>query len=107
MIKYLRDGDTSALQEYIGEVMPNTPRGISFLQLNLLGSHDTARAMTALAGEAENGRSVKQLSQTKMSEEDYCLARKRLILAYLMAATFPGRPVLRLYLKCQPIVCRP
>ena len=29
-----------------------------------------------------------------MSEEDYCLARKRLILAYLMAATFPGRPMI-------------
>ena len=94
VIKYLRDGDTSALQEYIWEVMPNTPRGTMFLQLNLLGSHDTPRALTALAGEAENGRSVKQLSQTKMSEAEYGLARRRLILAYLMSATFPGRPMI-------------
>ena len=92
-IEYIRNGNTALLTEYIREVMPNMPREVRDLQLNLLGSHDTPRALTALGGEAENGRTVKQLSCEKMSAEQYDLARRRLILSYLMAATFPGRPM--------------
>ena len=92
-LNYIRNGETDALREYIGEVLPNMPREVRDLQLNLLGSHDTPRALTALGGEPENGRTVKQLSGVKMTGEEYAVARRRLILAYLMAATFPGRPM--------------
>ncbi|MBO4284331.1 MAG: glycoside hydrolase family 13 protein [Clostridia bacterium] len=93
-LAYIRTGNTDPLNEYIGEIMPNMPREVRDLQLNLLGSHDTPRALTALGGEPENGRTVKQLSGVKMTGEEYAVARKRLILAYLMASTFPGRPMI-------------
>ena len=93
-LSYLRDGGTDALGEYIGEVMPNMPREVRDRQLNLLGSHDTPRALTALGGERENGRTVRELSGVKMTPEEYAVARKRLILAYLTSATFPGRPMI-------------
>lgn len=92
-LSYLRDGETEALCEYIGEVMPNMPREVRDRQLNLLGSHDTPRALTALGGERENGRTVRELAGVKMTPGEYAVARKRLILAYLMASTFPGRPM--------------
>ena len=92
-LEYIRNGNTAPLTEYIGEVMPNMPREVRDLQLNLLGSHDTPRALTALGGEQENGRAVRELSGIKMTSEELSLARRRLILAYLMAATFPGRPM--------------
>lgn len=93
-IEYLRDGKTDALISYIGEVMPNMPREVRNLQLNLLGSHDTPRALTALGGERERGRTVRELSDVRMNGEEYAVAERRLILAYLMAATFPGRPMI-------------
>ena len=93
-LEYIRTGNTAPLTEYIGEVLPNMPREVRDLQLNLLGSHDTPRVLTALGGETENGRTVKELSQTKMDDGQYAVARRRLILAYLMAATLPGRPMI-------------
>ena len=94
ILEYLRDGKTDALTDYIGEVMPNMPRETVPLQLNLIGSHDTARAITALAGEPENGRTVRELSGVRMNREQYDVGRRRLILAFLLSATFPGRPMI-------------
>ena len=94
IVEYLRTGKTGSLAYYLGEVMPNMPREVERLQLNLLGTHDTPRALTALGGELENGRTVRQLSGVKMNQEEYTVARDRLILSYLIAATFPGRPMI-------------
>lgn len=94
IIDYIRNGATDSLAYYIGEVMPNMPRETVGLQLNLIGTHDTSRALTALGGEQENGRAVRELSGVKMTEEEYAVARDRLILAYLCSATFPGRPMI-------------
>ena len=71
ILEYLRDGKSDSLAYYIGEVMPNMPRETVPLQLNLIGTHDTARAITALAGEPENGRTVRELADVKMTREEY------------------------------------
>ena len=94
ILEYVRDGKTEALWNYVSEVMPNMPRETVGLQLNLIGTHDTPRALTALGGEPENGRAVRELSNLKMTGDEYAVARDRLILAYLMSATFPGRPMI-------------
>lgn len=94
IIEYVRTGKTEALGYYVSEVMPNMPRETVGLQLNLIGTHDTPRAITSLGGEPENGRTVRALSNVKMTEGEYAVARDRLILAYLMSATFPGRPMI-------------
>ena len=94
ILEYVRTGKTDALGYYVSEVMPNMPRETLGLQLNLIGTHDTPRALTALGGQPENGRAVRELSNVRMTEEEYAVARDRLILAYLMAATFPGRPMI-------------
>ena len=94
ILEYLRDGKTDSLAYYIGEVMPNMPRETVPLQLNLIGTHDTARAITALAGEPENGRTVRELADVKMTREEYDVGARRLILAFLLSATFPGRPMI-------------
>lgn len=94
IIGYLRDGETDTLLYYIRDVMPNMPREVLSHQLNLIGTHDTPRALTALGGERENGRNVRDLSNVKMDEGEYRVARDRLILAYLISATFPGRPMI-------------
>ena len=94
ILEYLRDGKTDSLAYYIGEVMPNMPRETVPLQLNLIGTHDTPRAITALAGEPENGRTVRELADVKMAREEYDIGARRLILAFLLSATFPGRPMI-------------
>ena len=94
IVEYLREGKTDALAYYVGEVMPNMPRETVPLQLNLIGTHDTARAITSLAGERESGRTVRELADVKMNREEYDVGVRRLILAFLLSATFPGRPMI-------------
>jgi glycosidase len=61
ILRYLREGNVSSMRYYIDEVMPNTPRRILHTQMNLIGTHDTLRAITALVGESPEGHTNAEL----------------------------------------------
>ena len=60
--------------------------------MNLLGSHDTPRIITALHGISPDGRSAKELANTKIDLSEYNTAIKKVALAYTILATIPGIP---------------
>jgi glycosidase len=60
--------------------------------MNLLGTHDTLRILTALGGASEEGKSNAVLAHLRMTKEERGLALERLKLAYLALATLPGLP---------------
>ena len=69
------------------------PRPFYEACLNLLGSHDTLRAVTALSGAPErNAISREQQQSYAPSPEDAALGRKRLILAAAIQMCMPGVP---------------
>lgn len=92
LIAYLRSGELRPLRYALTEVLPNMPRRIAALTMNLLGSHDTVRVLTALVGEEEGERTPGELASTVLPPEAYRRGRRLLSLAYLALATLPGIP---------------
>ena len=92
LIAYLRSGELRSLRYALTEVLPNMPRRIAALTMNLLGSHDTVRVLTALVGEEEGGRSPRELASMRLTPAAYRRGRRLLTLAYLALATLPGIP---------------
>ena len=92
LISYFRDGDCRPLMQYFTDIMPNTPPRILNAQMNLLGTHDTVRILTALGGRNADGMTNDQLAVLRMSEDERKEAKKRLAAAYLVLATLPGIP---------------
>ncbi len=92
LISYIRKKETDALRYALTDVIFNAPERIRNIQMNLLGSHDTERILTALAGEAPNGKSNDQLAKKRMTDRERALGRARYICAYTVAATLPGIP---------------
>lgn len=92
LIAYFRSGELHPLRYALTEVLPNMPRRIAALTMNLLGTHDTERVLTALVGEEEGERTPAELATASLSPEQYRRGRRLLILAYLALATLPGIP---------------
>ena len=76
------------------EVYPNTPKRILDAQMNLLGTHDTERILTALAGEHRADITNAELRKKRMSEEERALGKQRLKMLYTVLATLPGMPMI-------------
>jgi len=92
VLRYLREKDPGALAYYFGEVLPNMPKRAADAAMNLLGTHDTLRVLTALGGESPEGKSNDVLSTLRMSKAQREKAIDLLIGAYLIVATVPGIP---------------
>ena len=94
IIELFRGGNPEALRYALCEVMPNAPARVQHTQMNLFGSHDTARILTALAGKLSEGHTNDELAVMRMSREERALGIKRLKAAYLLLATLPGVPMI-------------
>lgn len=94
LIDFLRNHDASALRYALTEVLPNAPKRIADAQMNLLGTHDTERILTALAGRLRGNRSNEELAHARMNEDEYQKGVALLRLAYTALATLPGVPTI-------------
>jgi glycosidase len=92
IIAYVRHGDMWKFLRTANSLYYNYPREMTHQLLNLLGSHDTVRAITMLAGSGSEGLSSDMLAEKRMTAEEYKLGVKRLKLAYFILATIPGVP---------------
>ena len=92
IISYLRDHDTSALEYALDEVTFNAPVRIRNMQMNLLGTHDTERIITILAGPRADGKTNAELSQLYLDSDERARGLKLVRLAYAILATVPGIP---------------
>ncbi len=94
IIDFLRYADEGALRYALCEVVPNTPKRILDSQMNLLGTHDTERIITALSAPSKEGMTNEEISRFKMKKEDYERGRELLRLAYVILATVEGVPTI-------------
>ena len=62
--------------------------------MNLLGSHDTVRVLTALAGRNCEGYTNAQLRDIRLNDEEYSTGVNKLKMAYTILATIPGLPTI-------------
>ncbi len=94
LIAFFRHGDTAPLSYALTEVLPNMPPRAAHLAMNLLGTHDTERILTALVAEEAGGRSPKELAEYRLPPREYKRGRSLTALAYLVLATLPGIPAI-------------
>lgn len=91
IIAYVRDGDARTLAETMGSLRMNYPKPVLDSLMNILGTHDSARILTALGGEGLP-HDREGMSHYRLSEERRALAKKRLKIASALQFTLPGVP---------------
>lgn len=94
ILQFLRYRDPAPLRYALTEVMPNTPKRILDCQMNLIGTHDTIRVLTALGGDEAEGHTNDELARMRLSDTQRRVALARLRLAYTILATLPGLPMI-------------
>jgi cyclomaltodextrinase len=92
ILGYLTGSSTADMMEQILTVLENYPPQVIRCLMNIIGTHDTERALTVLAGEPLCGRGRDWQSRQKLTprQRQYGLALMRL--ASLMQFTLPGVP---------------
>lgn len=94
IISYIRKKDSASLMYAMDTVLLNMPKFIRDRTMNLLGSHDTVRIITALGGEESRGKTNDELLSIRMNKEDYNNAKKRVMSAYTILSVLPGIPAI-------------
>ena len=94
IILFLKNNDKSELEYEFLDVMFNAPVRVRNMQMNLLGTHDTERIITILAGVSADGKSNDVLAHTYLTDEEKANGIKLLKMAYTILATVPGLPTI-------------
>ncbi len=92
IISFVRDGDAEALYDTLTDLWSSYPPFVCDVLMNILGTHDTERILTVLAGDTDSGLSNKELSEKRMTGEQRELGIKRLKLASVLQYTVFGSP---------------
>ena len=93
IINFLRERDDgSGLAATVSTLAENYPPEVFLSNMNLLGTHDTPRILTALVDDFQGDREA--LSKRKLSPQQYLLAVERLRMAAFLQYMLPGIPSL-------------
>ncbi|MBR4721132.1 MAG: glycoside hydrolase family 13 protein [Clostridia bacterium] len=84
--------DASNFDRRIMSLKENYPKPAFYATFNFLSSHDTVRILTALGG--KNCENKDECAATRLSQEEYSLALKRLKCLITMQFALPGVPVI-------------
>jgi len=91
IIACVKDGDVDALASVMSSLCRNYPKHVLDSLMNILGTHDTMRILSALSGvHFPEGKLA--MSHFKLSEDERSTAKKRLKLASALQFTLPGVP---------------
>lgn len=94
ILDFVRSGVVEGFSDKIMTVLENYPKCAVDVLMNHIGTHDTMRAITALAGESCEGRDRDWQSTHSLSFEQYKKGEKLLKLAAAIQYTLPGVPSL-------------
>ncbi len=84
--------DGHNLTETVMTIAENYPAQVLSCNMNLLGTHDTPRILTALVDDFEGSRA--EYANRHLTEAQRALAKKRLFAASFLQYTLPGAPSL-------------
>lgn len=91
ILNFLRGTDDgSGLKQTVMTVLENYPAHVAACNMNLLGTHDTPRILTALVDDYDGPR--EELAKRCLSPEQKALALRRLLLATVLQFCLPGSP---------------
>lgn len=91
ILAYTLDGDKDAFISRVVDILEHYPKQSLDCLMNLIDSHDTARAITTLSG-VKPPRDKKDRADFRLSQEQYALAKRRLKFASTLQYVLPGVP---------------
>ena len=93
IIDYVRGRDGGKeLKEAVMAIVENYPPEVVQCNMNLLGTHDTPRILTALVDDFNGTR--EEMSRRRLSRHQFDIAYDRLLMASFLQYTLPGSPSL-------------
>lgn len=92
ILAFLRGGEAAAFYNRVGDIVENYPLQVLRLLMNPLGTHDTERALTVLAGEPANGRGRDWQAEQALTPEQRARGLRRMRLAAVLQYCLPGVP---------------
>ena len=92
IIAFLKHGNAEFFVKTLREIYGHYPPENANLLMNLLGTHDTERIITVLAGESSRGKKKRELLKKTLSEEEKKNGISLVRLAYTIISTLPGVP---------------
>ena len=93
IINYVRGIDGGrGLRSTVMTIVENYPAEVVAANMNLLGTHDTPRILTALVDDFDGSREEK--ARRKLSRNQFDVAWERLLMASFLQYTLPGSPSL-------------
>lgn len=93
IINYVRGLDGGkGLKDTVMTIVENYPPEVVLCNMNLLGTHDTPRILTALVDDFQGGR--EEQAQRRLSRNQLDVAYDRLLTASFLQYTLPGSPCL-------------
>lgn len=92
IIDYVKNGNVKRLSYAIKEQIDHYPECALHSLMNILGTHDTYRIITSIAGQDMTGRSKSDMSTKLLSAKQYALGVERLKTASLLQYTIYGVP---------------
>ncbi len=91
ILKFIRGWDAGReLKDTVLSIAENYPPQVLSCNMNLLGTHDTVRILTALVDDFEGPR--EQQAGRRLSRNQLEVARERLLAATFLQFTLPGSP---------------
>ena len=89
ILNYIKGWDDGQqLKETVMTITENYPPQVLACNMNLLGTHDTPRILTALVDDFDGSREA--LASRRLTQGQYTLAQERLLLATCLQYTLPG-----------------
>ncbi len=93
IINFIRGWDSGAgLKNTVMSIVENYPAEVVACNMNLLGTHDTPRILTALVDDFDGSREEK--ARRHLSRNQFDVASERLMAASFLQYTLPGSPSL-------------
>ena len=91
ILNYLKGADDGwGLSQAVMTILENYPKQVVACNMNLLGTHDTPRILTALVDDFDGSREA--LAARHLTSDQKALALERLRLATALQYTLPGSP---------------
>ena len=93
IINFTRGWDSGkGLKDAVMTIVENYPPEVVACNMNLLGTHDTPRILTALVDDFDGPR--EEAARRRLSRNNMDVARERLLMASFLQYTLPGSPSL-------------
>lgn len=92
IISFVRDGNEQVLARTVFDLVNNYPLFVRNNLMNILGTHDTIRILTNLAGTRLDNAPKEAMARAKMNDQQYKDGCKLLKIAAVLQYTFFGFP---------------